>query len=97
MNKLQELSVCISETEHDVEITMSKENFDKINNDLERLEKLDKVLKIVNDKNVDLRAVKVIKGFKGNYEVYNELFTGNHKELWLTKEEFKFIRKIMGR
>ena len=62
-----------------------------IENDLDRLEKCLKALKIMWDKNVNIVYIKIFKYF----EKYSEYYTGYSSKDKLTKEEFDLLKDVL--
>ena len=63
----------------------------KIFQDLTRLEKLEKVLKLIIGKNVNIVYLKIFS----NYEQYSEYFTSYICKNVLSKEEFDLLRDVL--
>ena len=59
--------------------------------DLDRLEKLEKVLKLIISKNVNIVYLKIFN----NYEQYSEYFTSYICKNVLPKEEFDLLRDVL--
>ena len=64
---------------------------EKIEKDLERLEKLKKALEIMWNKNVNIVYIKIFKYF----EKYSEYYTGYSSKDKLTKEEFDLLKDVL--
>lgn len=65
--------------------------FEYIFQDLDRLEKCLKVLKIMWNKNVNIVYIKIFKYF----EKYSEYYTGYSSKDKLTKEEFDLLKEVL--
>ena len=63
----------------------------KVLKDLDRLEKLEKVLKLIISKNVNIVYLKIFN----NYEQYLEYFTSYICKNVLPKEEFDLLRDVL--
>ena len=61
-----------------------------IENDLDRLEKLEKVIGLLWHKNVNIVYIKVFKDFKK----YSEYYTGYSSKDKLTNEEFDLLKEV---
>ena len=59
--------------------------------DLDRLEKLEKVIELLWRKNVNVVYIKVFKDF----EKYSEYYTGYSSKDKLTKEEFNLLKEVL--
>ena len=62
-----------------------------IKQDLDRLEKCLKALKIMCDKNVNIVYIKIFKYF----EKYSEYYTGYSSKDKLTREEFDLLKDVL--
>lgn len=62
-----------------------------VKQDLGRLEKCLKALKIMWDKNVNIVYIKIFKYF----EKYSEYYTGYSSKDKLTKEEFELLKDVL--
>lgn len=71
------------------ELTPTKEEKDLIVSSLTRLEKLEKVIKIINEKDVNIFGLKTSK----NYQLYNLFVIEEDK---LTEEEFNILKEVFG-
>ena len=65
--------------------------FEYIFQELDRLEKLEKVLKLIISKNVNIVYLKLFN----NYEQYSEYFTSYICKNVLSKEEFDLLRDVL--
>ena len=65
--------------------------FEKIFQDLDRLEKLEKVIGLLWHKNVNIVYIKVFKDFKK----YSEYYTGYSSKDKLTNEEFDLLKEVL--
>ena len=63
----------------------------KIFQDLDRLEKLEKVIDLLWHKNVNIVHIKIFKYF----EKYSEYYTGYSSKDKLTKEEFNLLKEVL--
>ena len=71
----------------------NKEQFDIVEKDLERLEKLEKVFDIITTKNVDIKTIKTCCG-PFAYAAYNS-YIDKTKNVELTKEEYDLIKELL--
>ena len=62
-----------------------------IKQDLDRLEKLEKVIGLLWHKNVNIVYIKIFKYF----EKYSEYYTGYSSKDKLTKEEFDLLKDVL--
>ena len=65
--------------------------FEKIFQDLDRLEKLEKVIDLLWRKNVNVVYIKIFKDF----EKYSEYYTGYSSKDKLTNEEFDLLKEVL--
>ena len=65
--------------------------WETIEEDLERLEKCLKVLKLIISKNVNIVYLKILD----NYERYSEYFTNYVCKNVLSKEEFNLLKEVL--
>lgn len=73
---------------------VSKWGLDRVNiieKDLDRLEKLEKAVKLMWCKNVNIVYIKIFKYF----EKYSEYYTGYSSKDKLTKEEFDLLKEVL--
>ena len=68
-----------------------KEKYYIIKQDLDRLEKLEKVIDLLWHKNVNIVYIKIFKDF----EKYSEYYTGYTSKDKLTKEEFDLLKEVL--
>ena len=68
-----------------------KEKYYIIENDLNRLEKLEKAIELMWCKNVNIVYIKIFKYF----EKYSEYYTGYSSKDKLTKEEFDLLKEVL--
>ena len=71
-------------------IDKSKILYEVLEKDLERLEKLEKVIDLLWHKNVNVVYIKVFKDFKK----YSEYYTGYSSKDKLTNEEFELLKEV---
>ena len=71
----------------------NEEQFDIVEKDLERLEKLEKAFDIITTKNVDIKTVKTCCGPYA-YAAYNS-YIDKSKNVELTKEEYDLIKELL--
>ena len=71
----------------------NKDQFDIIEKDLDRLEKLEKAFDIIITKNVDIKTIKTCCGPYA-YAAYNS-YIDKTKNLELTKEEYNLIKELL--
>lgn len=69
----------------------SKILYEAIEKDLDRLEKLEKAIKLMWCKNVNIVYIKIFKYF----EKYSEYYTGYSSKDKLTKEEFDLLKEVL--
>ena len=62
-----------------------------IKQDLDRLEKLEKVIGLLWHKNVNIVYIKVFKDFK----TYSEYYTGYSSKDKLTNEEYDLLKEVL--
>ena len=68
--------------------------FEKIFQDLDRLEELEKVIEILKDKKVNIFHIWALDDYKQYKQYY--FFDENHTEKdMLTIEEFKFLKEVL--
>lgn len=65
--------------------------YQKVLKDLDRLEKIEKGLKIMWYKNVNIVYIKIFKYF----EKYSEYYTGYSSKDKLTREEFDLLKEVL--
>ena len=65
-------------------------SFKKIFQDLDRLEKLEKVIGLLWRKNINIVYIKIFKDFKK----YSEYYTGFSSKDKLTNEEFDLLKEV---
>ena len=71
----------------------NKEQFDIVEKDLDRLEKLEKAFDIIIAKNVDIKTIKTCCG-PFAYAAYNS-YIDKSKNVELTKEEYDLIKELL--
>ena len=72
---------------------IKKQKFDIVEKDLNRLEKLEKVIDIIITKNVDIKTIKTCCG-PFAYTAYNS-YIDRTKNSELTKEEYDLIKELL--
>ena len=72
---------------------IKKQKFDIIEKDLDRLEKLEKVIDIIITKNVDIKTIKTCCG-PFACAAYNS-YIDRSKNVELTKEEYDLIKELL--
>ena len=72
---------------------IKKQKFDIVEKDLDRLEKLEKVIDIIITKNVDIKTIKTCCG-PFTYAAYNS-YIDRTKNSELTKEEYDLIKELL--